>query len=398
MAGKPSCEPCFDSQAHISRNIPPSPHLAQSPVMGLSSPKLPPAPARWGSGSHLKPKPLYSSEIEEPSYFQDHKPPRAWKEREKSPLRPSYNELKSKLKEAGLESTAPPVVAKDRRRASSTTAITQSLASNRPHSYSSASSRARSQSPSKLPSHNDTLSRPSPAPSTTIQTPTYPRTSSTQPGYTSSSSPLSPSALWVARKAALSSPGPSSPLFPGSSLSRPPLSRSPEKSFFAEKSFFSRPLSPAKAGTAAEKTPLQRRVPSSRPASWAVAPSPTSPVAPQNKNTTSRPISWSFTPATPSPATPNTPSAPALNEDQCAGCHLDLGYGELISLPNAGGALYHRRCLTCKGCSKPLDAGKHTLIEGNLFHKQVRVVFFFFFLTSGTETDLNTLNSVCSSP
>ncbi|KAI5481379.1 zinc finger, LIM-type protein [Pseudohyphozyma bogoriensis] len=118
FAGNPACEICFDSAAYKTASIPESPHLAPSPRLGAgafqsTAPKLRPPASRWGAGrvsnvAELNPTSNAGLGIRGLEGDVDVKrKPRVWREREKSPMVPAFDELKGKLRKVGLGPASP---------------------------------------------------------------------------------------------------------------------------------------------------------------------------------------------------------------------------------------------------------------------------------------------------
>ena len=99
--------------------------------------------------------------------------------------------------------------------------------------------------------------------------------------------------------------------------------------------------------------------------SWTAPPSPTKPFPSATSTTPAGQLELGslLLPRTPEPMKPTL----AAGDDACVVCHLDLGYGELVELPNTG-ALMHKKCFKCKGCGFELSAGKHVNAEGSVYH------------------------------
>lgn len=101
FGNNPSCESCFDAAAYKSHGVPPSPHLAQT-----GRAKVAPAPSKWGresgggaAGFGMGPAKGLGLEGKEEGVV-------GWRvrrEREKSPMVASFDELGEKMRKAGLE-------------------------------------------------------------------------------------------------------------------------------------------------------------------------------------------------------------------------------------------------------------------------------------------------------
>ncbi|GAA5941318.1 hypothetical protein JCM10213_007484 [Rhodosporidiobolus nylandii] len=427
FAGRLSCESCFDAEAYKTHGIAPSPHLTQSEF--LKQPvNVPPAPSKWGRPS-ISPlaaaaggkvgkssSSVWSSiralgggkeglvglgvqaaapprEKEKEGREAEQKP-KAWRlklERDRSPIVSSLDELGEKLRKAGLEE------APQSQRAASPTKVPSSSLSIFISSPSASASTPTSRSPI----------RPALAARTTSASPTKPA-----PAYaaafrstSSSSAKRSPLPLPPTSSSAASA------LFPAPVAGGARRTHTPSKSIAERAALFSggggsgigssgeqkgyshgrsksvpvvalKPAPPASAtATRTALAPIQPPAPSAS----LTRPLP-SPVQPPSRSAspikTSKYPSRTYSPvkaAEPpsrasSPAKAPLPSSAAAavaaeDEDACAVCHRELGYGSFIELPKTGKVI-HAECFVCEGCKGALGAGKHAEVEGRWWHKE----------------------------
>lgn len=88
-------------------------------------------------------------------------------------------------------------------------------------------------------------------------------------------------------------------------------------------------------------------------------------VTPRTQPTAYGPLTKSSTPA--AAQKPIETKKEEEGEETCATCLKDLGYGEFVQLAHTG-AIIHRDCFRCGGCSEILEAGSHVEIEGKAWH------------------------------
>ncbi|GAA5854139.1 hypothetical protein JCM9279_002847 [Rhodotorula babjevae] len=305
LAGRPSCERCFDGASTRTRIIPPSPQPPQG-AFAKQPVSVPPAPSKWGRPSLPSSSSGSSAPPHKPGPWSARPPPqvkpssssssssglgisgtastdggsrrtgvaRLQFERDKSPIAPSLDELGDRLRHAGIkDSTAP-------------------------------------RSPTKAAAAPSSLST---SPSKAARPPL----------------PQVPSG----------GPRPPSPV-KASAAAWPPRSASPTKASY-------------------DKVPRPALVPVQP-----LSPSPFDP--PPSLKSSSSPTKSAF-PASPTAPAPSE-SFRVEADEQCPVCARPLGFGDVVELPQTG-ALMHAGCFRCGGCGEPLGAGKHVEAEGKCWHK-----------------------------
>lgn len=404
LAGKPSCEPCFDSAAYRTAGIPPSPHLAQSGAFSRPL-ALRPAPSRWGTKS------VVTSPTTKLAPTQNKVP--GWQvktARETSAMAPSFDELASKMRLVGLKEVTtkattsvqvcatatsgtqvPPVSWLARKPVMSpiTTSpfkLDTDSPSSSPALPVKVSSPATGRSPSPIRSNvfmTRDAGNPSPS-SSPIRSSSPVRILSARGDH---SPTRTPSLIRLFGDG--TSPKRASILTPRvatTESSAPPKKEltAPSKSWL---NLASTPKMEPAVSPFKEPLPLLRPL-GTRSRTLSTSPIRTSHLTPKIPPTTSLPASppkslvlpgGTHSLSNPSAHLSMLPSHHVVltdtktTQENCGVCRRDLGHeGEFVQVQGVG--VLHRACFTCGGCEQELGSGKYLMVEQRVFHDKVRTV------------------------